>query len=1152
MTKIQFVDLRNYGEKNCQGDYHGSLLGMYNKKVNDMLKRNNKDKKYIVVFFLLASFFSAIFSPAERACCESYTFDHGMEGWSSWGGGGSGRSATISYKGTGAVYLDCDDGEDRVLYKEMSLPNGTYKVSAWIRGLSIQQSDYKEGVWLYYKAEDENEGVVNVVSKKDVYGSFDWSKTEYIVDVKNKKLQIWFSLRTSGRMWLDDISITPYSGEKKTFVFNRVDTFDPVPNKSGDGVRCGFCGRWWNPETLFCPRCGEKIMVSQSKEKGLLQQKYLLDFENKDKKKEASIFSPQKYDKIHTTSGMQSGVIRDGQYNNVDLKTVEQKNWNGYDYIGIDIYNPTNDIFKFSLAISDYKTKGYWDQLNHYSTLAPGWNTMKFPLRQYVGERGSVRTKRYLDFSKIKRFWFRVDSAKDKTIKHDFFVDNVRLTQSPELPTPFTGLFLFDFVKEKFRTYPGFIPVGTRDTYDKDTGFGFSETHFWRSHDSLYADQLYRDGIFVKEGHFQVDVPNGEYIVRLVPNGLGEWFEHFWTQRKIKINGKVVLSEQRRTAQDYLDNLLRFQDIEPRFDDNPYDLYLTKIFSEIRAEVQVRNGNIDISFSGDDSSIMLNTLIIYPLSKKMEGDRFMAELFRVQKDEFENLCRFTEHEKKLGKAEDNKKRKDINVLLLDRLALPWHAEKTNIDGSGIKLKAARLQSPAQTFIVNTFERGGNLTITTSNLKTASGDVIQLSGDSIRYGVRQYFSHSINHETYDLVPRYFKPVPERMYLIPNDSVLFYYQISVPQNAVAGTYFGSIEITFDKEKKTYPVKLEVIDAALPEVDIPVGFFGLAPVSFAYFKGIGVGKLGSQFMEKSLKLLRKKGFTTWTSLPPIKYSKDANSTWEIDTRGVDNLMKTARELGFRHKIFTYGSTDNWILQPPPDKRDENVYWMEKSRLLRTQMKKKNWLPIVVDISDEAAGYSQKVERDLKRAELMMVYFPYFQRGGYTHPIKKGEYGDKLNMQLNAMSLSSTTDEYLERLRKRDLQWGRYIQATGMTDTNRVKFGLDLFLEQKKGAQHLLGWSLCLSQNYPYYDLDGREKDAMMFYPRKDGTLLTSLNFEQAVEGLEDYRLLCLLEQLTPYSDRGKFVKWLKNRYTVFSDQPAKMREEIFVRLALAAGRE
>ncbi len=1106
-------------------------------------------KQYCIGIFstttvFILSFWAVFFYLTERADSQTFGFNKGQGDWQSWGNGDIGSSSSIAHSGSGSVYLDCDSDENRVLYKEITLNNGTYKISAWLRGLSIQQSRYKEGILLYYKAENENKGVVNFVDK-NIHGSFDWSKVEYTVDVKNKRLQIWFSLRTPGRLWIDDISIEPYSGKAIPFKFT-YNKFSSPPNNHGEGIRCSFCNRWWDTSLTSCPLCGEDIKTPSRIKRKVSKQKNILNFENTNKEEEGSAFTPEGYDTVHVSSGEQSGVISSGKYNNIKLKTAAQINWKNYDYIALDIYNPTDKNFKFSLAVSDKKTKGYWDQLNHYSTLASGWNTMKFPLHQYVGERGSVRTKRYLNLSRINKFWFRVDST-DKSSKEElFYVDNIRLGQSPDMPAPFPGLLLFDFVKEKFRTYHGFIPVGTRDMYNKETGFGFIDTLFWRAHDSLYADKLYRDGIFVKKGRFQIDLPNGKYIVRLVPNALGEWFEHFWSQRKIRINGKTILSEQRRSAQDYLDELLRFQDIEPRLTDNAYDLYLREIFSEIITEVNVTKGKIELSFQGDDSAIMLNSLIIYPLARKAEGDKFITKLLNVQRDEFANICRFAKPDKKVSRAEIAHRKEELQVLFLDKLA-QRHTTQKGTEKTDILLTAVRRQYPAQTLQLNTTKKGGLLTITASDLKMKTGETIALPNDALRYGVRQYCSHTLNHETYDLLPQFLKPINSGIYLDKNDSVLLYYQLFIPEQTAAGTYYGDIEITFNGKKKRYPVELDVLDITLPETDIPVGFFGLDPVPFAYFKGRNVKKVQEKFRTEGLKLLRKKGFTTWTSLPPMQYKKGPGANWVLKTENVDKLMKTAADLGFRHKVFTYGSPDNWILQKVPGNIDKDKYWKNKSRLLKTQMAKKNWLPIVVDISDEAAGYSQKVERDLKRAETMETYFPYLQRGGYTQPIKKGEYGDDLNMKLNVMSLSSITDNYRKRLKKSDINWGRYTQAAGIDDANRKKFGLDLFLEWKKGSQHLLGWSLSLSQNYPYYDLDGRERDAMMFYPRKNGTLLTSINFEQAAKGLEDYRLLCLLEKRFSQHDNKDIVKWLKDNYIEFSAHPEKMREKIYNKLLL-----
>ena len=82
----------------------------------------------------------------------------------------------------------------------------------------------------------------------------------------------------------------------------------------------------------------------------------------------------------------------------------------------------------------------------------------------------------------------------------------------------------------------------------------------------------------------------------------------------------------------------------------------------------------------------------------------------------------------------------------------------------------------------------------------------------------------------------------------------------------------------------------------------------------------------------------------------------------------------------------------------------------------------------------------------------------------------------------------------------------------------------------------------NYPYFDLDGRESEVAMFYPKSDGSLLTTLKFELSAEGLQDYRLLLLLERsLKRKSAKNKLYfeetkKWISKLLKLYSIDRSK----------------
>lgn len=1044
-----------------------------------------------------------------------FTFDKGQEGWNTWGTGEGRHISALGNNSPGCILLQGGPADQVTMHQKVKLPPGRYMVTANIRALELLPGKYGESLLLFYRTDKEITGVV-----KDITGTFNWKKVSYSIEVTRGKADIWFRLKSSGQVWIDDISFTPYDGKKVPYHLGTEVSPFPKPNKVGDGVRCTSCYRWTDSSRKHCPICGEPVLTSKHNHTGkhttAPDKKMLLDFEKQARKKEEKYHYIKRYDDSFASSGESSAIISYGRYNNLQLKP-KIRDWSGYDYLNLDIYNPVMEQLRFAVAIGDKRSTNYWQQLNHYSTLMPGWNQLRFQIQRFVGERGSIRHHRYLDLNRIEKVWFAVEPEGKKPITEKFRVDNIHLSKAPSPPTPFPGLLLFDFVKESFRTQPGFIGITTRNNYTKDVGFGFIDAKFWRAHDSIYADTLHRDGIFINRGTFKIDLPNGDYIVRLVPSALGEWYEHFWMKRKITLQNKPALLNNRPDVKHYLKDLLRFQDVEPTPDDHPYDLYLSKLFTPVEKQVTVKNGSLKLSFEGDDSGIMLNSLIIYPATKKQQGEQFLADLSLVLKDEFDGLCRKITptpiEEKGAIEAEDSQRGYMVSLINSNHHLRYNHILKS--EGKEINLEGGRLDRPVQALAIRNFQQPGILSIHATPLQTEDGTILPVQPGWIRYGVAQYQSHTYNHETYELAPRFLRNFPaEGLELSTDYSLLLWYQIPLTQDLKPGSYSGSLTLKLHEKTVQLPVSLEILDFTLPEVNIAAGFFGLDPIGFDWFKGKGVSKTKKDYRYKVLQELRSRGFTTWSSLPPAKFSHHGN-TIKLEAGEIDELMQIARDFGFKHEVFTYGRSLPVVLDKYGSIKgmSQEQYRTTTASLLKERIEKNNWLPVVYSISDEASGYSQKVDRDLKRAKMLKQYFPFLRYGGFSHPIEDSEsYGYELNLSFTDLSLSSQTDSYTTLLKQHDVTWGLYNQAVGPFNNSRASFGDNLYKAVKAGAEHQLGWHLTLSQNYPYYDLDGREHDAMMLFPKKDGTFDYGLKFEWATLGLRDYRMWLLNEQTPP----------------------------------------
>lgn len=1078
-----------------------------------------------------------------------YTFRSGMEGWKGYGECEGKRQSTLGHQSSSSLWLSCyDTRQSYTFFRTLKgLKPGRYKITSWLRGLAIQKGQWDVSVWVFA---DGGEGIRSPV--KNLKGTFNWSKLTYTINVKGSTLTLWFRLKSQGQLWVDNVRISPHSGPARKAKFER--SSKPMPQAGGRGVgkRCKRCYRWWPPQHKRCSVCGgnthephSHTMFAPSTTRAQASPlassvgkkvRMLFDFEASAASREQRYHPFRKY-RSNSTSGRRAAVMVFGQYNNMVTSDRSFYDWSGYRYIAMDVFNPLQKHVPFHLCLNDKSINSYWNQLNHIVRLAPGWNRLQFSLRQFVGERGSIRIRRRINLKKIQRFWFAVGAEKQGYRSAEFLVDNVRLEKGEPPPKAFAGLYRFDFVLQRDGAQAGFAGITTQHQYKSSIGFGFQNTKVWRRIDSKYADTLLRDAILSPEGTFRVDVPNGTYEVWLFARQLGMWYEHFWKRRQIWVNGRLWKDTHRKHARDYLRDILRLQDIVPTPRDEAYDLYVKKLLAPFRTTVRVKNGSLTLRWKGDGPAVALNALLLYPTSKSKEGLRFVRQLRRQLRNEFRQISRKL---KPLRKVERRAiRRADRRRGFYAPLIAPSQYVRYNwvlrSRGTKIVLQGGWGQRPMQALMVRNFRSKARLRISVSSLRSRRGRVIPSSAVLLRYGVEQFVGHEINHETYELAPRFLRTFPTKgLMLRPRHSLLVWMHIPLLRSRVkAGLYRGVMRIRMHGKTVRYPIQLRVHPFELPNVDMPIGYFGLDPISFEYFQGEGVVEWKRKWRKQVLKILRDRGFSTWTSLPAGQVRK-VGGQLRADTKEVSWLLKQARRMGFDQPIFTYGGgfvdsllqidQREYILDLP-----QQTYRAQSARILKRFLQQHNSLPIVFSFSDEATGYSQKVGRDLQRAKRLKRWYPFLRRGGFSHSTKPGKPGESLNLTMTDVSLSSVKRHHVEMMQKRGLRWGFYNAAIGPFNVGRSTFGEGLFSARWHGATHRLAWHLTLTQNYPYYDLDGRESDAMMIFPRTDGTLEVAMKLEWATQGLEDYRLLLLLQKLAKKAGRRgrRSLVWLARNY-------------------------
>ncbi|WDE95776.1 hypothetical protein PQO03_08615 [Lentisphaera profundi] len=1052
----------------------------------------------------------------------SYDFDTDFMGWGHYGEGAISHVKNKGALAPGAIKMVCSKGDQATLYKKFDLEKGVYEVEMALRSFAVKKGNWDYSTWIFYKSEP---GKVKTITK-NLKGTYEWSKINFTVNIDKDPLELWLRLKSEGTIWVDDIKISKTATMRDMHFAKSTKEF-PKPLKVGEGKRCDNCYLWMPKTNADCDICGT-IFPKDKLEQGKVNRtpRILISYENT---ADDNIgHSVRKFNSEFVTQGASSAAVGTG-YQNLNFKKAGSNDWSGYEYIALDVYNTSSKIVNFALCVNDIERAPYWNQQNHSSKLAPGWNKLKFNLKSHVGERGSAKLKRYLNLKDVKRFWYGIGiGAPSEDL---FFVDNIRLENGPEKAKSFEGLVLFDFVKDSFWTQQGFTRIETKHSYSKDIGFGFDDAKIWQAHDSMYADRLNRDGIFVSKGKFLVDLPDGDYRVELNINHLGYWNEHFWNKRLVKINNETVLDESVESFEKYLANFLRFKDIEPNQSDNAYDLYLKDVFKPIVHDVQVRNGQLSIEVNSDKSGICFNSLIIYPKDKLLEAAKYKATLYELQKNEFMTLNRYIETPKVSESDQFNEQdfKKGYYFTQVDIDKVLNYRDIPKKMNSELSLKSANGGRAAASFYLRPLKTDKNVKVTISDLVNAKGDKISAQDDWVRYGVDQYQSLIFNHEVYVLAPRFLKTFPGKGIKFSHDfNRVIWLQVPI-DNQKPGLYKGKISLRVGRHVEQMAFSLEVLPFSLPSVDLPVGYFGLSSVRLGSITLPGKTEIQQKYRLNTMEELARRGYTTFSEVPGFKFYKEGGEL-KLDTKDIDLLMTDAKRLGFK-KLFTYGGpfTNMLFLDVPGDIMGfkNEAFRKLSSALLKEKFSSAAYLPIILNISDEASGYSQKVDRDLKRVAVLNKYYPFFDTGGFSHSIEKDKYGGDLNEKFTDFSYSSISKNDIDYFKELNKNWGFYNQGIGLFDTNRQIMGQCLFVARHNGCKHLIQWYLTGSQNYPYYDLDGREYDAMMFFPRADGGHDYAIKFELSTLGLDDYRLLLLLEKLATEKNDAKAKAWLSKHY-------------------------
>jgi len=745
-----------------------------------------------------------------------------------------------------------------------------------------------------------------------------------------------------------------------------------------------------------------------------------------------------------------------GDYINFNSSLLEDYDFTRFDRIGFSAFNPTSSNYLLYFTIQDENTNGYWTQVNFKSLLKPGANSFEFDLNRYQGERGSSKNYKSIDLKNLKKMFIVVDPDEEGPKTNKSFVFN-KFRVFPEIyPKAPAFLKIFNFSKLRDREIANYTNVTTHNLYNQEEGFGFIDPDFSSVDDSQYTPKTDRATIGITGGSFRVDTPNGFYSVWINIEKLGYWDVPFWKKRILTVNGQTLTNENRVNFRSFLNDYFRFEFVSFKEGIDPYELYMSSIMKFYKTKVQVKQKRIVFNFNADKTGINLNSLMIFPISKNEESMIFIDELQSAKELDYSKIASQIGEEAKLKK---------VKVSVLGK-SLGLGDEE---DLGPIELTATQNEKD---FSVIKISNGND----EKKIKISFKDAKYFEIFEIK---KQLSSMTMNHESFQLAPKIIDSKITSKNLAPNET-LFLLVRNIPKATGKGELLKTtMNITGNGFKWSKEISLRYYPIKLKKPDFPVGFIGLDPFPKIYFDDPKVKNFTHQLRMKALKEISDRGFTTFSGLPGFE---DKDHLSEVLSFASKNQMQS---------LFTYmgefkvRSKDNYDAY--------KIY------------KKKYGINIYQSFSDEAHGYSNKVDEDIEKANSLTSKFPKLLLSGFGEG-SKSLY--KLNKFFDMGFYSSIERSQIKKLKGK---WGAYNGSVKPTDNPEYTFGFWLYKARKAGLSAYLDWHMSAIQNYPYFELDGRETDVLMIYPKSNGEVATSLKFEIATRGLYTFRKLIHLERST-----------------------------------------
>ncbi len=790
------------------------------------------------------------------------------------------------------------------------------------------------------------------------------------------------------------------------------------------------------------------------------------------------------------------------------------RDWSAYDSLDLEVFNPTGAPVAVHFVVCDKpgadKGSTYWNRHNSSAVLRPGDNTLSLPVQGlYRGEAGSRNND--LKFNIDSKQITRLDVGFKGPQGAFLYLDHLRLTRS----APPEGIFAFDFGPESQVLSPGFTAVSWNTIHGDKQPYGRRAQRRpatkWQAGDNTFPTRLYQDYVKASWLEFAVDLENGAWHGAVIYEDAGYWpgEQARFAKRTIRAENETVYEEDRGPA-GAVDHLYRLEAIEPMPGASLWDLYMASMYAPRRFTTNVRDGRLDLRFDTDrGGSHRLAALILYPESKRAEGEAFLASMVAAQRREFEAKAVQQPTGTGGGVVTPAAEQAGYALWLPGDLedVYPTTLPPTKVLPHSVALSAARGEFETFAIAVRPVGRDlGTVEVRSEVWRGPEGAQI----DDVQIGVVRYATdRGFNTLVHRIVPHTVRPLDFEPVMLTRDMTRsFWITVRVPELAPAGLYRSTVTLKAAGLEKaiSIPVELTVRPFTLDETEFLMGFYGMrAP-------GVFTGERHRAVQRELFRIMRDHGMNSFAGGPSPNLEGFESGRAKIDTADMDVFMADARAVGFRLPVVGYGGLmvrgawgESYTLGAAKEQIEQmsGLPYPQALKVVFDALKLRGeagqWLPVIYSLCDETRvrGLAEK-QLELMRA--INTAAPWLVTGG-SYSVSFKELDDPLLekaffRELDASLLNLHDVTVVEKAR--ELGKKLYIYNQG---TDRFSFGLYQWSEKTKGVSGRIQWHQFALHGWQFFDLDAREPDTSMVQFHSKG-IVPTVHLIRCREGTDDFR--------------------------------------------------